>query len=76
MVNLTVHDVDDDLARRLAARAEANRRSPEAEHRAILEGALRMGDDGFWRRAQQLREKFAGRLLDDSTALVREDRDR
>jgi plasmid stability protein len=41
MASLIVRRLDDDLVRRLKARAAAHRRSAEAEHRAILETALR-----------------------------------
>ena len=41
MDTLVVRRLDDDLVRRLKARAAAHGRSAEAEHRAILEAALR-----------------------------------
>jgi plasmid stability protein len=41
MASLIVRRLDDDLVRRLKARALAHGRSAEAEHRAILEAALR-----------------------------------
>jgi antitoxin FitA len=41
MASLIVRRLDDDLVRRLKARARAHGRSTEAEHRAILEAALR-----------------------------------
>ena len=41
MASLIVRRLDDDLVRRLKARAAAHHRSAEAEHRAILESALR-----------------------------------
>lgn len=41
MASLIVRRLDDDLVRRLKARAAAHHRSAEAEHRAILETALR-----------------------------------
>jgi plasmid stability protein len=41
MVTLLVRRLDEDLVRRLKARASAHGRSAEAEHRAILEAALR-----------------------------------
>jgi hypothetical protein len=62
MATLTVRRVDDEVARRLKERARAAGRSAEAEHRAILEEALRprrTGRDLF----KQLREKYP--LLDD-----------
>ena len=41
MAALLVRRLDDDLVRRLKARASAHGHSAEAEHRAILEAALR-----------------------------------
>jgi plasmid stability protein len=41
MASLLVRRLDEDLVRRLKARAAAHGRSAEAEHRAILEAALR-----------------------------------
>jgi plasmid stability protein len=41
MASLIVRRLDEDLIRRLKARARAHGRSAEAEHRAILEAALR-----------------------------------
>jgi plasmid stability protein len=41
MATLILRQIDDDLLRRLNERAAANGRLPEAEHRAILEAALR-----------------------------------
>jgi antitoxin FitA len=41
MASLIVRRLDDNLVRRLKARARAHGRSAEAEHRAILEAALR-----------------------------------
>jgi plasmid stability protein len=41
MTTLLVRRLDEDLVRRLKARASAHGRSAEAEHRAILEAALR-----------------------------------
>jgi plasmid stability protein len=41
VATLLVRRLDQDLVRRLKARASAHGRSAEAEHRAILEAALR-----------------------------------
>lgn len=41
MATLVVRQLDDDLVRRLKERAAAHGRSAEAEHRAILNEALR-----------------------------------
>lgn len=54
MATLLVRRLDDDLVDRLKARASAHGRSAEAEHRAILEAALRPKVTG-----RQLWEKLA-----------------
>jgi plasmid stability protein len=52
MASLIVRRLHDDLVRRLKARARAHGRSAEAEHRAILEAALRPELSGreLWRK--------------------------
>jgi len=59
----------------LKRRAAEHGRSAEAEHRVILEEALRAGRSGFWERAAKLREELGDRILTDSTELIRQDRD-
>ena len=76
MAQLTVQDVDSELVQRLRSRAARNSRSPEAEHRAILESVLRPSQPGFWQRAAELRKATEGRPVTDSAILIREDRDR
>ncbi|KPF83866.1 hypothetical protein IP78_01690 [Brevundimonas sp. AAP58] len=79
-VNLHVRNVDDEVARRLKARAAANGRSAEAEHRALLDQALGSADKVEWMaRADALRKAIADRnggpLSPGSEVLIREDRD-
>lgn len=52
MPSLIVRGLDDELVRRLKERAARQGRSAEAEHRAILEQALRPKRSGcdLWRR--------------------------
>ena len=77
MGQLLVRNIDDDLIRRLKERATAHGRSAEAEHRVILERALRPGGgESFAERAARWRERLAGRETTDSTELIRADRDR
>ena len=76
MGQLLLRDVADDLIRRLKERAAAHGRSTEAEHRAILERALRAGCDSFTERAGHWRRVTAGREATDSAELIRADRDR
>jgi plasmid stability protein len=76
MAQLLVRDVPQDVVDALKRRAAEHRRSAEAEHRRILEEALRPGRDGFWERAAVLREQTRGRILTPSEDLIRQDRDR
>lgn len=71
MRRLIVGNVDGDLVRRLKDRAARNGRSAEAEHRAILENALRPESSDFWTRADQLRRDTEDSGLCDSTAILR-----
>jgi plasmid stability protein len=75
MAQLLVRDVPQDVVEALKRRAAAHGRSAEAEHRLILEQALRPGRAGFWERAAKLREETRGRNLTNSTDLIRQDRD-
>jgi plasmid stability protein len=75
MPQLLVRDVPTDIVEALKRRAAEHGRSAEAEHRAILELALRPEREGFWERAAKLREETRGRIFTDSTDLIRQDRD-
>ncbi|HEX6141292.1 MAG TPA: plasmid stabilization protein [Geminicoccaceae bacterium] len=76
MAQLLVRKVDDDLVQRLKLRAAAAGRSVEAEHRLILEEALRAKGMSFAERATALRARTGGRKTGDAAALIRADRDR
>jgi plasmid stability protein len=76
MAQLTVRNLDAGLVRRLKIQAAKHSRSAEAEHRAILERALRPTEPDFWQRAAALRSATRGRPGTDSATLVRADRDR
>jgi len=76
MAQLLVRNVDDDLVRRLKMRAAAAGRSAEAEHRLILEQALKPDVAAFKERARALREWTKGRPMVDSADIIREFRDR
>lgn len=75
MAQLLVRNIPLDLAEALKRRAAENGRSAEAEHRVILEQTLRPGRADFWERAAKLREATRGRIITDSTELIRQDRD-
>ena len=72
---LTVRQVDDDLIRALKLRAAQHGRSAEAEHRLILEQALRGHRDDFVKLARESRERLKGRDFSDTTDLIRRSRD-
>lgn len=72
---LTVRNVDDSLIRALKIRAAHNGRSAEAEHRLILEQALRPQHDDFVELARQSRDALRGRDFSDSTEIIRRSRD-
>ena len=76
MGQLLVRNIDDDLIRRLKERAAAHGRSAEAEHRIILEQALRARAESFAERAARWRRLTADREATDSADLIRADRDR
>jgi plasmid stability protein len=75
MPQLLVRDVPRDVVEALKRRAADHGRSAEAEHRAILEKALRAGREGFRDRAARLREATRGRIVGESAELIRQDRD-
>jgi plasmid stability protein len=76
MAQLIVRDLDEEIVAALKARAARNGRSAEAEHRRILETALREnGPDmaAFADAAARLRARYQSRL--DSTEVIRAARD-
>ena len=75
MPQLLVRGVPLDVVEALKRRAAEHGRSAEAEHRVILEEALRAGRAGFWERAAALRAETRGRKLTSSTELIRQGRD-
>jgi plasmid stability protein len=75
MPQLLVRDVPLDVVEALKRRAAERGRSAEAEHRTILEEALRAGRAGFWQRAAALRAATRGRLSVEGVELIRQDRD-
>lgn len=76
MAQLTVRNVDDAVVAALKERAVASGRSAEAEHRRILEEALRPGREGdFFATARARRVRLRDQGL-STTDLLRQDRDR
>jgi plasmid stability protein len=76
MPQLLVRDVPPEIVDALKRRAASAGRSAEAEHRRILEEALKEPVRDFWEEAAELRAELAGRITDDSTDIIRADRDR
>ena len=75
MAQLTVRGVADEVAAALKARAARAGRSAEAEHRRILEEALRPDASDFFELARRLRIKLP-EGSPDTTELLRQDRAR
>jgi plasmid stability protein len=75
MAQLLVRDVPRDVVEALKRRAALHGRSAEAEHRLILETALKAGRAAFRERAGRLREQTQGRVAGESADLIRLDRD-
>lgn len=75
MAQLTVRNVGDEVVAALKARARSAGRSAEAEHRRILEEALRPAAADFFALARERRVRLpAG--LPGAAELLRQDRDR
>jgi plasmid stability protein len=75
MGQLLVRNVDDATIAWLKARALANGRSVEAEHREVLRAASSAGaPTDFWARAAKIRADLAGRSIAPTEELLREAR--
>lgn len=68
MGSMTIRDIPDDVMRRLEERATTFGRSREAEVRAILAESVAPAPDwsAFEAALDMLRERFAGRVFNDS----------
>jgi plasmid stability protein len=80
MAQISVRNLEEDAVERLRIKARLHGRSLEAEVRDILERSSRLSREEFIAFADamkaEIRDHNGGRLLPDSTPLVREDRDR
>ena len=76
MPQLLVRDIPEETVAALKKRAKEHGRSAEAEHRAILQDALKPKVD-HWKEIDRLRHELAesGRTFADSTESIRRDRD-
>ncbi len=76
MADVLIRNLSEDLVAKLKARASANGRSLQAELTSILTAAARPTLDEWWAEAAAFRERSkAWNITDDSTDLIREDRD-
>ena len=77
MADILLRDLDPQVVKRLKEKAKSNRRSLQGEVKAVLEqAAAQLSMDEARAMAESVRERFKGRQFSDSTALIREDRDR
>ena len=77
MANLTIRNLDDEVAAKLKARAKAHHRSLEAELRALLsEAAARPSREEFLKAADRIAAMTPDVKQTDSTKIIREFRDR
>lgn len=76
MAQLTIRNLDDRVYQRLRDQAKLNHRSLEAEVRAVLERAVTPDRAALIREIDAMRESLQGRYTGDSTADIREDRER
>ena len=75
MGQLIVRGLDERLIQSLKQRAARAGRSAEAEHRRILEAALRQDQESFADLAARMRGRSSAQAV-DSADLIRRDRDR
>jgi plasmid stability protein len=77
MASLTIRNLDQEVVERLKARAEANRRSLEAELRDVLTSVAHQGNAFDLRKyAERIAAMTPKRKQTDSVALLRRDRQR
>ncbi|MDI9430808.1 MAG: hypothetical protein QM570_03705 [Planctomycetota bacterium] len=76
MAQILVRNLDDQTIQQLKDRARQHGRSLEAEARQILSRAAGLGFADARKLVRQWHKKLAGRVLPDSTELLREDRRR
>jgi plasmid stability protein len=74
MGQLLVRDLDDEVIRRLKQRAASNKRSVEAEHRAILSAAVESHHPAPVMTARRFLSEFA-EPVSDSAETIRHYRD-
>lgn len=78
MSQLVILDIEEAILEQLRQRAAAHGRSAEVEAKQILEESLQLWRATQWSQVNAIRGDLAatGQTFSDSTALIREDRDR
>lgn len=76
MAQILVRKLPEGVVEQLKARAERNGRSLEAEVRDILQAAATGERTAFFKAADAMRARLAGRRHTETLELLREDRDR
>jgi plasmid stability protein len=76
MAQILIRDLDDETVKRLKERARRHGRSLQGEAKLILTQAAGLSHREARELAHQWQQKLAGRPFPDSTALIREDRQR
>jgi plasmid stability protein len=78
MAQLLVRDIDDDIVTNLKEQAKQHHRSLQGEVKAILENHCekKLNMDKVRKELMAYHASFGGKLLPDSTELIREDRER
>jgi plasmid stability protein len=74
MMELVLHDVDQNLIERLATRALQTGRSVEDEAKALLQESVGLSRTRAAEAARRIRASYGGRKFSDSAELIREDR--
>ncbi len=76
MAQVLIRDVSPATIEKLKKRARESGRSLQSELKLILENAAPYSFAEARAAAERVRKRLGGRRLSDSTALIREDRDR
>jgi antitoxin FitA len=76
MAQILVRNIDDAAIERLKKKAKKEGRSLESEVRILIEQGPKIDLDTARKIAEQIAKKHKGKIISDSAALIREDRDR
>lgn len=76
MAEILVRNLDEKTVKALKKRAKINRRSLQSEVKSVLEEAAQFDMESALALVNRIRSKFKGRKFKDSTALIREGRNR